>query len=114
MCSTPVVLSSVCDHLYPELEAIASINKAIRLGNAAETVEELMNPEAQLPIVYQTAANLYQNELFSLQLQGGQVSLGASDWAFGQQLPLSVRLRGATWLLVQSGYELNYQRKTPR
>uniref|UniRef100_A0A674MYF3 IQ motif containing GTPase activating protein 2 n=1 Tax=Takifugu rubripes TaxID=31033 RepID=A0A674MYF3_TAKRU len=75
-CYTPVVLSSVCDHLYPELEAVASINKAIRLGNAAETVEELMNPEAQLSIVYQTAANLYQNELFSLQLQGGQVSLG--------------------------------------
>lgn len=38
-----------------------------------ETVEELMNPEAQLPIVYQTAANLYQTELFSLQLQGGRV-----------------------------------------
>lgn len=32
-----------------------------------------MNPEAQLPIVYQTAANLYQAELFSLQLQGGRV-----------------------------------------
>lgn len=72
-----MVLSSVCDHLYPELEAVASINKAIRLGNAAETVEELMNPEAQLPIVYQTAANLYQNELFSLHIQGGQVSVGA-------------------------------------
>lgn len=38
-----------------------------------ETVEDLMNPEAQLPIVYQTAANLYQTELFSLQLQGGRV-----------------------------------------
>uniref|UniRef100_A0A672GNP8 IQ motif containing GTPase activating protein 2 n=1 Tax=Salarias fasciatus TaxID=181472 RepID=A0A672GNP8_SALFA len=47
-----------------------SINTAIRLGNAGDTVEELSNPEAQLPIVYQTAANLYQNELFSLQLQG--------------------------------------------
>uniref|UniRef100_A0A672H305 IQ motif containing GTPase activating protein 2 n=1 Tax=Salarias fasciatus TaxID=181472 RepID=A0A672H305_SALFA len=46
------------------------INTAIRLGNAGDTVEELSNPEAQLPIVYQTAANLYQNELFSLQLQG--------------------------------------------
>lgn len=32
-----------------------------------------MNPEAQLPLVYQTAANLYQAELFSLQLQGGRV-----------------------------------------
>uniref|UniRef100_A0A674NZT9 IQ motif containing GTPase activating protein 2 n=1 Tax=Takifugu rubripes TaxID=31033 RepID=A0A674NZT9_TAKRU len=78
-CYTPVVLSSVCDHLYPELEAVASINKAIRLGNAAETVEELMNPEAQLSIVYQTAANLYQNELFSLQLQGGQAGLSHEE-----------------------------------
>lgn len=57
------------------MEAVASINKAIRIGNAAETVEELANPEAQLPIVYQTAANLYQNELFNLQLQGERVSL---------------------------------------
>uniref|UniRef100_A0A8C5I8E8 IQ motif containing GTPase activating protein 2 n=1 Tax=Gouania willdenowi TaxID=441366 RepID=A0A8C5I8E8_GOUWI len=54
-----------------ELEAVARINTCIRLGNAAETTEELMNPEAQLPIVYPTAANLYQMELFSLQLQSG-------------------------------------------
>lgn len=60
-----------------ELEAVAAINTAIRLGNASETAEELMNPEAQLPIVYQTAANLYQGELFSLQLQGGRVSKAA-------------------------------------
>uniref|UniRef100_A0A8C7V2L1 IQ motif containing GTPase activating protein 2 n=1 Tax=Oncorhynchus mykiss TaxID=8022 RepID=A0A8C7V2L1_ONCMY len=51
-------------------QAIVAINAAIRHGIAAETVEELMNPEAQLPIVYQTAANLYQTELFSLQIQG--------------------------------------------
>uniref|UniRef100_A0A4W6GBL9 IQ motif containing GTPase activating protein 2 n=1 Tax=Lates calcarifer TaxID=8187 RepID=A0A4W6GBL9_LATCA len=57
-----------------KLEAVAAINTAIRLGNAAQTAEELMNPEAQLPIVYQSAANLYQAELFSLQLQGGRVS----------------------------------------
>lgn len=31
----------------------------------------------------------------------------------GRQLPLNVRLRGATWLLVQSGYELNYRSETP-
>uniref|UniRef100_A0A673CKN1 IQ motif containing GTPase activating protein 2 n=1 Tax=Sphaeramia orbicularis TaxID=375764 RepID=A0A673CKN1_9TELE len=59
------------DIFFPKLEAVAAINKAIRLGNALDTVEELMNPEAQLPIVYQTAANLYQAELFSLQLQSG-------------------------------------------
>lgn len=57
---------------------MAAINTAIRLGNASETAEELMNPEAQLPIVYQTAANLYQSELFSLQLQGGRVREAAA------------------------------------
>uniref|UniRef100_A0A8C4P0Z5 IQ motif containing GTPase activating protein 2 n=1 Tax=Dicentrarchus labrax TaxID=13489 RepID=A0A8C4P0Z5_DICLA len=56
-----------------------AINTAIRLGNAVETVEELMNPEAQLPIVYQTAANLYQAELFSLQLQGGRSGLSHEE-----------------------------------
>uniref|UniRef100_A0A3Q0T8C6 IQ motif containing GTPase activating protein 2 n=1 Tax=Amphilophus citrinellus TaxID=61819 RepID=A0A3Q0T8C6_AMPCI len=50
---------------FTKLEAVARINTAIRLGNALETVEELINPEAQLPIVYQTAANLYQAELFN-------------------------------------------------
>uniref|UniRef100_A0A669D6I7 IQ motif containing GTPase activating protein 2 n=1 Tax=Oreochromis niloticus TaxID=8128 RepID=A0A669D6I7_ORENI len=62
-----------------KLEAVTRINTAIRLGNALETVEELMNPEAQLPIVYQTAANLYQAELFSLQLQGGRSGLGHEE-----------------------------------
>ena len=59
--------------LPAELEAIEAINVAIRLGDAEHTVEELLKPEAQLTIVYQTAANLYQAELFSLQLQGGRV-----------------------------------------
>uniref|UniRef100_A0A8C3G7Z3 IQ motif containing GTPase activating protein 2 n=1 Tax=Cyclopterus lumpus TaxID=8103 RepID=A0A8C3G7Z3_CYCLU len=58
---------------------IAVINTAIRLGNAVVTVEELMNPEAQLPIVYQSAANLYQIELFSLQLQGGRSGLSHEE-----------------------------------
>ncbi|XP_068166071.1 ras GTPase-activating-like protein IQGAP2 [Antennarius striatus] len=62
-----------------KLEAVAAINSAIRNGNALETVEELMNPEAQLPIVYHTAANLYQNELFSLQLQGGRSGLSHEE-----------------------------------
>uniref|UniRef100_A0A668ACQ0 IQ motif containing GTPase activating protein 2 n=1 Tax=Myripristis murdjan TaxID=586833 RepID=A0A668ACQ0_9TELE len=77
--------ATYCQHkskvnvITAELEAVAAINKAIRLGNAAETVEELMNPEAQLPLVYQTAANLYQAELFSLQLQGGRSGLGHEE-----------------------------------
>ncbi|CAG07879.1 unnamed protein product, partial [Tetraodon nigroviridis] len=76
------VVSSCNDFAEAEkrkLEAVASINKAIRTGNAAETVEELTNPEAQLPIVYQTAANLYQNELFSLQLQGERSGLSHEE-----------------------------------
>ncbi|XP_016106428.1 ras GTPase-activating-like protein IQGAP2 isoform X2 [Sinocyclocheilus grahami] len=49
-------------------EAVVAINAAIRRGVPEETVEALLNPEAQLPIVYHTAASLYQAELFSLQL----------------------------------------------
>lgn len=50
-----------------EQASVAAINAAIRQGIAENTVEELMNSEAQLPLVYPTAANLYQSELFSLQ-----------------------------------------------
>ena len=57
----------------PGLTAVDAINAAIRRGNAEETAEELLNPEARLPIVYQSAANLYQAELFSLQIQGARV-----------------------------------------
>ncbi|XP_052448157.1 ras GTPase-activating-like protein IQGAP1 isoform X1 [Carassius gibelio] len=49
-------------------EAVVAINAAIRRGVPEETVEALLKPEAQLPIVYHTAARLYQTELFSLQL----------------------------------------------
>uniref|UniRef100_A0A3Q2Y2T8 IQ motif containing GTPase activating protein 2 n=1 Tax=Hippocampus comes TaxID=109280 RepID=A0A3Q2Y2T8_HIPCM len=63
-----------CIDFVNKLEAVSAINTAIRLGDAVATVQELMNPEAQLPIVYQTAASLYQNELFSLQLQGSGLS----------------------------------------
>uniref|UniRef100_A0A8C3AD44 IQ motif containing GTPase activating protein 2 n=1 Tax=Cyclopterus lumpus TaxID=8103 RepID=A0A8C3AD44_CYCLU len=66
-------------HCQHKSKAVAVINTAIRLGNAVVTVEELMNPEAQLPIVYQSAANLYQIELFSLQLQGGRSGLSHEE-----------------------------------
>ncbi|XP_077600730.1 ras GTPase-activating-like protein IQGAP2 isoform X1 [Stigmatopora nigra] len=62
-----------------KLEAVSAINTAIRLGDALETFEELADPEAQLPLVYPTAANLYQNELFSLQLQGGRSDLSHEE-----------------------------------
>ncbi|KAG7247479.1 hypothetical protein CRUP_033982, partial [Coryphaenoides rupestris] len=76
------VVSSCNDFAEAEkrkLEAVAAINAAVRLGEAARTTEELLNPEAQLPIVYQTAANLYQAELFSLQLQGGRSGLSHEE-----------------------------------
>ncbi|KAI4875487.1 hypothetical protein NFI96_030041 [Prochilodus magdalenae] len=50
-----------------KLEAVSAINAAIRRGIPEETVDELLNPEAQMPIIYPSAANLYQSELFSLQ-----------------------------------------------
>ncbi|KAJ8405650.1 hypothetical protein AAFF_G00316300 [Aldrovandia affinis] len=62
-----------------KMEAVAAINAAVRRGESAETVEELMNPEAQLPIVYQSAAGLYQSELFSLQTQNPGVDLGYEE-----------------------------------
>uniref|UniRef100_A0A3B3XMM3 IQ motif containing GTPase activating protein 2 n=1 Tax=Poecilia mexicana TaxID=48701 RepID=A0A3B3XMM3_9TELE len=68
-----------CIDRVNKLEAVARINTAIRLGSAVETVEELLHPEAQLPIVYQSAANLYQAELFSLQLQGGRSGLSHEE-----------------------------------
>ncbi|KAK1176523.1 ras GTPase-activating-like protein IQGAP1 [Acipenser oxyrinchus oxyrinchus] len=52
-----------------KLEAVAAVNAAIRQGDSAQTVAELMNPEAQLPVVYESAADLYQTELFNLQNQ---------------------------------------------
>lgn len=60
-------LMYVIDLLTTEQESVAAINAAIRQGIAENTVKELMNSEAQLPLVYSTAANLYQSELFSLQ-----------------------------------------------
>ncbi|KAM8986460.1 ras GTPase-activating-like protein IQGAP3 isoform 2-T2 [Ara ararauna] len=51
------------------LGAINRINAAIRHGKAAETVEALMDPAAQLPDVYPLAAPLYQHQLALLQSQ---------------------------------------------
>uniref|UniRef100_A0A4W6C0X4 IQ motif containing GTPase activating protein 1 n=1 Tax=Lates calcarifer TaxID=8187 RepID=A0A4W6C0X4_LATCA len=54
--------------------AVERINAAIREGVPEKTVEELMNPDAQLPEVYPSAADLYQRELSSLQQQSGTLS----------------------------------------
>ncbi|XP_062048484.1 ras GTPase-activating-like protein IQGAP3 isoform X3 [Lepus europaeus] len=51
------------------LQAVGRINRAIQRGAAADTVRELMCPEAQLPPVYPGAAAVYQQELAVLQRQ---------------------------------------------
>ncbi|XP_056672219.1 ras GTPase-activating-like protein IQGAP3 [Monodelphis domestica] len=51
------------------LQAVGRINRAIRRGLAADTVKELMCPEAQLPEVYPFAASMYQQELTLIQRQ---------------------------------------------
>ncbi|XP_045371865.1 ras GTPase-activating-like protein IQGAP3 isoform X1 [Camelus bactrianus] len=51
------------------LQAVQRINKAIQRGVAADTVRELMCPEAQLPPVYPFASAVYQQELAVLQRQ---------------------------------------------
>jgi len=55
------------------LKAVERINDAVRAGVPETTVEELMNPDAQLPEVYPGAADLYQRELLSLQQQSPEV-----------------------------------------
>uniref|UniRef100_A0A3Q3J6C6 IQ motif containing GTPase activating protein 1 n=1 Tax=Monopterus albus TaxID=43700 RepID=A0A3Q3J6C6_MONAL len=57
------------------LKAVERINAAVRAGVPENTVEELMNPDAQLPEVYPNAADLYQRELASLQQQSPEGSL---------------------------------------
>lgn len=58
---------------FSVLQAVQRINAAIRKGVAEDTVNELMNPDAQLPAVYPRASELYQRELFSLQQQSPEV-----------------------------------------
>ncbi|CAD7674739.1 unnamed protein product [Nyctereutes procyonoides] len=53
------------------LQAVCRINRAIQKGVAADTVKELMCPEAQLPPVYPSASAVYQQELTALQQQRG-------------------------------------------
>lgn len=75
-------------------EAVVAINSAIRRGVPEETVEELLNPEAQMPIVYHTAASLYQAELFSLQL-GSKNKAGLSH----EELCVAVEMLSAVSVL---------------
>uniref|UniRef100_A0AAR2JAQ0 IQ motif containing GTPase activating protein 2 n=1 Tax=Pygocentrus nattereri TaxID=42514 RepID=A0AAR2JAQ0_PYGNA len=97
-CSGPDVLSllhkvSGPNRTYSQ-DAMSAINAAIRRGIPEETVHELMNPEAQLPIIYPSAANLYQAELFSLQ-NGSQKKIGLSH----EELCVAVEMLSAVAVL---------------
>ncbi|XP_062845476.1 ras GTPase-activating-like protein IQGAP1 [Trichomycterus rosablanca] len=67
--------NDVAESYQKMLRAVERINAAIRKGAAEDTVNELMNPDAQLPTVYPRAAELYQRELYSLQQQSTEGSL---------------------------------------
>ncbi|XP_053317929.1 ras GTPase-activating-like protein IQGAP1 [Spea bombifrons] len=74
------------------LAAVVRINNAIRKGVAEETVQELMNPDAQLPEVYPFAQNLYQNELATLQQQSPEGNLTHPELLVAVEMLSSVAL----------------------
>uniref|UniRef100_A0A673KMD5 Ras GTPase-activating-like protein IQGAP1 n=1 Tax=Sinocyclocheilus rhinocerous TaxID=307959 RepID=A0A673KMD5_9TELE len=93
------------------LRAVERINAAIRKGVAEETVNELMNPDAQLPQVYPSAADLYQRELASLQQQSAEGSLSHPELLVAVEMLSSVVLinealnvgdRAAVWKRLSS------------
>uniref|UniRef100_A0A671KSV5 Ras GTPase-activating-like protein IQGAP1 n=1 Tax=Sinocyclocheilus anshuiensis TaxID=1608454 RepID=A0A671KSV5_9TELE len=93
------------------LRAVERINAAIRKGVAEETVNELMNPDAQLPQVYPSAADLYQRELSSLQQQSAEGSLSHPELLVAVEMLSSVVLinealdvggRAAVWKQLSS------------
>ncbi|KAM3918670.1 ras GTPase-activating-like protein IQGAP3 [Leptodactylus fuscus] len=73
-------------------QAISRINTAIRNGNAALTMKELANPDAQLPDVYTFAADLYQQELSVLQGQSPRGSLVQEELFVAVEMLSSVAL----------------------
>uniref|UniRef100_A0A803Y545 Ras-GAP domain-containing protein n=1 Tax=Meleagris gallopavo TaxID=9103 RepID=A0A803Y545_MELGA len=72
------------------LAAVTRINAAIRMGDADKTVAEMMNPEAQLPEVYEFAANLYQKELATLQQQSHDGNLTHAELSVAVEMLSSV------------------------
>ncbi|XP_026992809.1 ras GTPase-activating-like protein IQGAP1 [Tachysurus fulvidraco] len=103
--------NSVADSYQKMLQAVQRINAAIRNGVAEDTVNELMNPDAQLPAVYPRAAELYQRELFTLQQQSPEGSLTHPELLVAVEMLSSVVLinealdvgdRGALWKQLSS------------
>ncbi|XP_057692899.1 ras GTPase-activating-like protein IQGAP1 [Corythoichthys intestinalis] len=86
------VANDLAESYLKMLKAVERINFAIREGEAENTVKELMNPDAQLPEVYPSAANLYQRELASLHQQSPECSLSHSELLVAVEMLSSVVL----------------------
>ncbi|KAG9489242.1 hypothetical protein GDO78_005307 [Eleutherodactylus coqui] len=84
--------NGLAQQLQRRLAAVVRINNAIRKGVAEETVQELMNPEAQLPEVFPFAQNLYQRELATLQQQSPEGSLTHPELSVAVEMLSSVAL----------------------
>uniref|UniRef100_A0A8K9Y0A7 IQ motif containing GTPase activating protein 1 n=1 Tax=Oncorhynchus mykiss TaxID=8022 RepID=A0A8K9Y0A7_ONCMY len=78
--------------VYIVLQAVERINAAVRAGVPENTAAELMNPDAQLPEVYPSAADLYQRELTSLQQQSPDGSLSHPELLVAVEMLSSVVL----------------------
>ncbi|XP_056135210.1 ras GTPase-activating-like protein IQGAP1 isoform X2 [Lampris incognitus] len=89
------VANHIAEDYLKMLQAVERINAAIRAGVAEKTVEELMKPEAQLPEVYPSAADLYQRELVSLQQQSSEGSLSHPELLVAVEMLSSVVLMNA-------------------
>ncbi|XP_072004464.1 ras GTPase-activating-like protein IQGAP1 [Engystomops pustulosus] len=72
--------------------AVIRINNAIRKGVPEETVQELMNPDAQLPEVFPFAEDLYQRELSTLQQQSPEGNLTHPELSVAVEMLSSVAL----------------------
>uniref|UniRef100_A0A665WR02 IQ motif containing GTPase activating protein 1 n=1 Tax=Echeneis naucrates TaxID=173247 RepID=A0A665WR02_ECHNA len=105
------VANGIAESYLKLLKAVESINGAIRAGVPEKTVEELMNPDAQLPEVYPSAADLYQRELASLQQQSAEGSLSHPELLVAVEMLSSVVLmneamdvgdRAALWKQLSS------------
>lgn len=78
--------------LQRRLAAVVRINNAIRKEVAEETVQELMNPDAQLPEVFPFAEDLYQRELATLQQQSPEGNLTHPELSVAVEMLSSVAL----------------------
>lgn len=105
------VANGIADSYLKMLQAVDRINAAIRKGVAEGTVNELMNPDAQLPQVFPSAADLYQRELLSLQQQSPEGYLTHPELLVAVEMLSSVVLinealdvgdRAAVWKQLSS------------